>query len=176
MARRKIFLHGSLNRFAPNGLELEADTVIEAVNGVCKVLGIKPNPISGRMTVKVLGFDSLELLHSYSDTEELHIVPAFHGRGFFGDVVKIVVGAVLIAASFIPGIGPLAAGFLFNMGATLVLGGLMNMLFPQKVADTGGYLGPPGNTTAIGTPISLVFGTTQVYGQILSYNVDAIQK
>ena len=177
MARRKLHLHGSLKKLAPNGLELEADTVFEAINGMCKLLGIKPNAITGRMTVKVLGFEKLDLIMGQSDQRDLHVVPALTGAGLFGDIIKITVGAVLMVAGvFIAPYSPLAGAFLFNLGATLVVGGLINMLFPIKKADEeGGYLGAPGNTTAIGTRIALIFGETLVYGQVLSYNIDSVQ-
>lgn len=176
MARRKIILHGSLKKLAPEGLELEADTVMEAVNGMARILNIQPNAITGKLTIKVLGFDTIDSLAQPNDQEELHIVPAFSGSGIW-DVVKIVVGVVLIAVAIIfsPVLGPLVSAALFNLGATLIIGGVINLLFPVKQADNDqNYLGAPGNTTAIGTRISLIFGEVQVYGQILSYNIDSV--
>lgn len=174
MARRKIILHGSLKKLAPEGLELEADTVMEAVNGMARMLNIKPNAITGKLTVKVVGFETLDSLMLPSTQEELHIVPNLSGSGIF-DFVKIVVGAVLIAVALIVPMDPLTKAFLINLGATLIIGGVINLLFPVKQADTDqNYLGAPGNTTAIGTRISLIFGEVQVYGQILSYNIDSV--
>lgn len=175
--RRKIILYGSLKHYAPDGLELEANTVYEAVNGMCKVLGIKVDIIRGRTPVKILGFDTLESVVEPSDVVELHIVPAFQGAK--GGILQMVVGAILITLSivFSEFLGPFAAP-IFGLGLSLLVGGLINVLFPVKVADkTTNYLGAPGNTTQIGTRIPLIFGrSVQVFGQFLSYNTVAVAK
>jgi predicted phage tail protein len=178
MARRKLILHGSLKSLAPNGLELEADTVYEAVNGMCKVLGLKPDLVRGRRQIKVLGFETEELLHAHSDTEELHVFPALAGGS---GLVKTIVGAVLIVIgavlTFVPGMQ--AFGYaVISSGIGMMLGGIYEMLFPVKKPDTTNfYQGAPGNTTEIGTRIALIFGTkVKVYGHFLSYNIDAISR
>lgn len=184
MARRKLHLHGPLRKYAPDGIELEADTVLEAINGMCKLLGIKPNPLTGRSLVRVRGFDTLESLSQPSEERDLHIVPAFlGGKSVLGSIVRIVVGAVLIVAAVVIagmtfGLATPLSSFLFSVGASLVLGGLINLLFPQKPADTSfsHYLGGGGNTTKIGTRIGLPFGKqVRIFGQILSYNLQAVQ-
>jgi predicted phage tail protein len=177
MARRKIHLHGALKKLCPEGIELEAETVLEAVNGMCKLLRLKPHPITGRSLVKVVGFETVESLSEKSEQRDLHIVPAFLGGKNWVGVVKIVVGAVLIAAAFVVGVASPWGLLLLNMGVGLVVGGLINILFPTKQADTGfsNYLGAPGNTTRIGTRIPLMFGkNVKHYGHILSYNIDAV--
>lgn len=177
MARRKLILHGSLKPLAPDGLELEADTVYEAVNGMCKVLGLKPDPVHGRRQIKVMGFDSEESLHAKSDTEELHIFPAFAGGN---GLLKTIVGAVLIIiGTVLTFAGAPQMGYaLIGSGVGMMLGGIYEMLFPVKKPDTTNfYQGAPGNTTEIGTRIPLIFGTrVKVFGQFLSYNVDAVSR
>jgi len=107
----------------------------EAINGLQKVKKglFKPNIFEGtRPTIKVLGFDTIESLKAKSDVQDLHIVPAFSG-GKSG-WVSILVGAVLIAAAFIPGVGEAIAGATFGLfgasnlaliGTGLVVGGVM---------------------------------------------------
>ncbi len=186
--RRRIHLYGYLRDICPDVIELTADTVAEAINGLQKVKRglFQPNAIEGtRPTIKVLGFDTVESLTAKSDVQDLHIVPAFSG-GKSG-WVSILVGAVLIAAAFIPGVGEAIAGATFGLfgasnlaliGTGLVLGGLTQTLFPVKLADQqldqNNYLGSPQNTVKIGTRIPLLFGTCLAYGQFLSYNVAAL--
>lgn len=176
--KRKIFLHGPLKKLAPNGLELHADTVAEAINGVGKQLKIKANVWHGRPTFKVLGCDTVESILGPSTQEELHIVPAFlgGGGGSTGSIIKIVIGVILIALAIA---FPVTLGFLMGAGIGLVLGGLMGLLFPAKTANTGStenhYLQASGNTVQIGTRIQLAFGEVKILGQILSYNIDALE-
>ena len=166
--RRKIFFHGPLREKCPNGIELEADTVSEAINGACKILKIRPDLYTGRQTFKILGCENIEDITGHNEMTELHMVPAFSGSG---GVVKMIVGAILIVVGIVTG-----QPELIGMGIGLVIGGLMTLLFPVHNADGGfsHYLGAPGNTTKIGTRIGLVLGTCAVYGQILSYNIDQL--
>lgn len=181
MARRRIFLHGPLKKLSSEPIELEASTVLEAVSGLARVLNLRTNAISERLMIKVLGFETAEQLKAVSDTQDLHIVPTLAGgKSAF---LQIVIGAVLITAAFFTGGLSLMAGVtlssvLFGIGLAMVIGGLAQMLFPIKLADRANepntYLGAPGNTTRAGERIPLIFGRTKVYGQILSYNVDAL--
>ena len=168
MTRRKLILHGPLRELCPDGLTLETETVGEAINGMCRILKLRPDLWHGRQRIKVLGCDSVESILKPNDMEELHIVPAFTGGG---GVIKIIIGAVLVVVGVITG-----QGWLIEIGASMVIGGLINVLFPTKTAGSGtsNYLGAPGNTTRIGTRIPLILGTCAVYGQYLSYNIDAL--
>ena len=187
--RRRLILHGHLKDLCPEVIEVIADTAAEAFNALCKLKKnlFRPNLIEGtRPVVRIVGFDTVESLFEKSDAQDLHIVPAFTGgkSGF----VKILIGAAFIAAMFIPGVNVAVAGVLgsigltsstvFLMGAGLVLGGLIQILFPVKVADQtldeNNYLGAPGNSVKIGTPIPLLFGRHKAWGQYLSYDTDAV--
>ena len=131
----------------------------------------------------------------YPASECIQIVPVIGGAG---NVVKIVVGAVLIAAAvFIP-----AAAFglssMFTVGAigaTLVLGGVAQLLSPTP--QIGSY-GPASsgrfrqetteaseldpqesysfsgiqNTSRQGTPVPVVYGETIVGSVVISAGID----
>lgn len=165
---RKVFFHGPLAAKCPNGISLDADTVSEAVNGACKQLGIKISLREGRQTFKILGCKTIDSILQPSDIKEIHLVPAFSGHGGF---VKVIVGAILVALSFIPGLQ-----FLLPIGVSMLVGGLIDVLFPVHKADAGfsHYLGAPGNTVQIGTRIALLMGTARADGQILSYNIEQL--
>jgi predicted phage tail protein len=172
----RLHLHGPLKRLCPEVIEIAANTVAEAINGLCKIKKglFKPNLAENtRPVVRVVGFETVESLYEKTDVQDIHIVPALIGgkSGFF----QIIIGAVLIAASFIiPGLQ-----FLLPIGISMVIGGVTQLLFPVKMADQAldenKYLGAPQNTVKIGTRIPLLFGTCRGYGHYLSYNVDAIE-
>lgn len=166
--KRKVFFHGPLREKCPDGIELDADTVSEAINGACKILNLRVDLYTGKQTFKILGCDSYESIVGHNEMNELHLVPAFSGAG---GVVKLIIGVVLVVVGIVTG-----QPELISLGASLVIGGLMSLLFPIHNADGGfsHYLGAPGNTTKIGTRIGLVLGTCAVYGQILSYNIDQL--
>ena len=116
--------------------------------------------------------------------ETFHILPAFFGSKKGGGFFQILIGAVLIAASFAFPAGALIGSTLMSMGASMVLGGLLSFMAPspnrndqnnQKGSDpeASKYLAATGNTTAHGTRIPVVYGRFKVYGHFLSFNVDA---
>jgi predicted phage tail protein len=80
-----------------------------------------------------------ENLHEpVSNSEEILICPVVSGAGAVG---RIIAGALLIAAAiFIPagfaifGVG--IAGLLFTVGASLVLGGVAQLLSPNKTSSS----------------------------------------
>ena len=147
-------------------------------------LGRKPYKVS------IEGCDTdLDLLKPIVG-DELHIYPLFagsaaqqgQGKGSGFSWGMIAVGAVLVAAAFIPGLNVLVAGFLLSAGAGLMLGGVAQLLSPAPKADdpnstsseASKYFGAPGNTIAIGTRIPIIYGRAKVGGHILSYDVRAV--
>lgn len=146
---------------------------------------IKPRGLRSQWIVRLLGHNSQASLYSPLRVAELHVVPEFSGGG--GGFVKIVIGAVLIAAAVVAtyltggAASPLLAMAIstaFGLGISLVLGGLLELLSPapkntanQNLQSV--YLGAPQNTTAIGTFIPIGYGRFPVYGQILSFALEA---
>ena len=174
----RVKLYGSLRSLAPDDLDqIEFDVrdvkqCVEAFSTQCQGF------LSKRPLVQIKGVNNEhDLLRTDMDT--LHIYPAFVG-GKRGGFFQIVIGALLIAASFfVPG-GPLVASIFFNAGLSLVLSGLLALIAPKppSVTSSGSpegskYLPAQGNTTKIGTRIPLIYGRQQVYGHILSFNVTA---
>jgi predicted phage tail protein len=179
-------LHGHFAKLYPHGpVEIVADTAAEAIEAFSRQVKIfKPNFTDNtRPAARVLGFNTVESLLEKSDVVDLHIVPSFSGGK--SPFLQILIGGLLIAVAFvIPGAGiallggtlTITSSTVFLMGAGLVLGGLLQMLFPVKQPELqeSYYLGVPGNTVKIGTPIPLIFGTVMAYGHFLSFNTDAI--
>lgn len=109
-----------------------------------------------------------------ADERELHIAPAVEGAE---DVGKIVVGALLIGASFlIPGVGPIAV----QIGLGLVLGGVSGLLAPspprrerREEAESSSLYGDQANTATPATPLPVLFGECVVGSVVISASVVA---
>jgi predicted phage tail protein len=98
--------------------------------------------------------------------ETISIIPVYVGAGAVG---RIIAGAALIAASFL--IGPAAllgiaiAPIVFSVGASLVLGGIAQLLAPTpKIGDrekdpreSYNFSGIQ-NTTRSGLPVPIIYG------------------
>lgn len=192
----RIIPHGYLKELIPQPVELAGDSVADLIKGLCKVTGaLDPRPGEPRHCLRIPGYDSEQKLYEAlpDDLEEIHVYPNFFGGfGGKGGFMKIVLGAVLIAASF-TGIGAVAApaifgagatwgSIMFNFGLSLVLGGLLEFLSPAPQLDltsqvgandpaASRYFGADRNTVKIGTRIPLVYGRHEVYGHYLSFNV-----
>lgn len=187
----KIILHGSLKKYSAEPITVWGNCAAEAINGVTKIVpAFKKKPGQEGLLIEVVGYDDKDKLTKpfQSEGEEvLHIVPAMAGGkgGFF----RVVLGAVLIAASFYAPFAATAAfgsttwgSILFSMGASLALGGLLEMISPQPKMDRGTgendpeaskYLGASQNTVKIGTRIPIMYGEVKAFGHYISFDIDA---
>nr|WP_123587604.1 tail assembly protein [Pseudomonas fluorescens] len=111
--------------------------------------------------------------------EEIRIVPVISGSKRAG-LLQTIVGAVLIAASFIPGFQALAP-----VGIALVAGGVIQMLSPQAKGlsqsaspeNSPSYaFGSAKNTTASGNPVPICIGERRWGGMIISASILAEDK
>ena len=117
---------------------------------------------------------------------DIHICPVIVGEGGKANkklgILQIVVGAILIAASF----GSLAATgltlaeagfatqFFFNLGVGFVVGGAMALLFPPPVpsftssAHSKSYLfSSLENSTVQGAPIPIGYGRLKIGSKVI---------
>lgn len=167
--------------------ECDAENAAEAINAYCKqTKALNPVPGQHRPIFRVLNHDTVEsLIDKTREDKDIILVPAMMGgggRGFLG----IIIGAALIVGSFFTG-GATLLGFsisnmMLSMGLSLLLGGLLQLISPAPNLDTGPmsqdpeasrYLGTPKNTVTIGTRIPLAYGQNKVYGQYLSFFIQA---
>lgn len=177
---KKVVLHGELKKYW-DGPELwfDVETPLEAIKAFVSQTGTF-QPVLGQPSYPVVavGFEDAISLTSPTDAEEIHLVPDFAGgKSAF---LMIAVGALLVASAFIPGLNVMVAGFAFSLGASLMLGGISQLLAPvpkregtSKTDEGSKYFGAPENTVASGTPIPIVYGRQRIYGHYLSVNVDA---
>ena len=177
---RRVHLHGSFKDFHDGPILIESANVWDAVEAIgYQVPGFQPDPVTGRHSVKVVGFNTLEDLKRLDlTTEDIHIIPTL-AFGKDGGLTQIIVGTLLIGAAILSG-GTTLPLLFGSAGLSMILGGVMQMLSPQPQLSSGNedsqrskYLPSQQNTVAIGTTIPLLYGTYRVPGHILSLNIDA---
>ncbi|MGX5793455.1 tail assembly protein [Pseudomonas sp. E2-15] len=115
---------------------------------------------------------------NFSGTGDITIAPVITGSKRGGSL-QTIIGSVLIAAAFVLSFTPFAAAspFLYQVGAAMAIGGIIQMLSPQAGGlktsaapeNTPGYaFGSAKNTTASGNPVPLCYGKRRVGGAIIS--------
>jgi len=193
---RKIKLYGKLAKFIGHRV-LEAD-VATAAEAVRFLLANWPE-LEAHMSdqhyrVSIGTYDLIaEELHHPAGAAPISFVPVVAGAGAVG---RILIGVALIAASFF---FPAAAGAtaalkigastfnafgasLFFLGASLVLGGIAQLLTPtpkisQDEGDPRKSFSFSGiqNTSRAGVPVPVVYGETLVGSVVISAGIDIVQ-
>ena len=197
---RKIKLYGELANFVGHKeFEVEVSSVGNAVSFLINnfpQLESYMNPKYYQVKVGDYDIDETEIHHPIGE-QDIHFVPAITGAG--GNFGKILLGAGLIGLSFLSfgtsaGLGvAFAKGFakvgflqkgLFAVGASLVLSGVSDMLFPLP-KDNGfdseedpklsfSFSGLQ-NTSRAGTPIPIVYGEIMTGSVVISAAIDTNQ-
>jgi len=193
---RKIKLYGKLAKFVGHRI-LEADvaTAAEAVRFlVANWPELERHMADQHYRVSVGTYDlELEELHDPAGQQEIKIVPVMAGAG--GATGRIILGALLIVGAFFTGgatlgllglAAPVAlSSVLLFAGATLVLGGVAQLLTPTPKIPTGpdtqndprksySFSGIQ-NTSRQGVPVPIVYGETIVGSVVISAGIDTVQ-
>lgn len=161
-------------RFQP--ITIAAKTVAEALEGWSLQCGMKDIPQFKRPLVQVEGFETEQKLYADTEVTRVELYPAMVGGSALG---KIIIGAVLIGLSFIPGIGQAIQVALLSTGIGMVVGGVMQLFMKapsvskSQDPEASKYIGGGVNTTKIGTLIGIGGGRMMVGGQILSVQVNS---
>jgi predicted phage tail protein len=197
---RKIKLYGKLAKFIGHRV-LEAD-VASAAEAVRFLLANWPELEAHmhdqhyRVSIGTYDID-LEELHHPAGAAPISFVPVVAGAGA---TARIILGAALIVGAFFTGgatIGllglaaPIAVStVLLGIGASLVLGGVAQLLtpvpkIPQGVSNSGkdtdddprksySFSGIQ-NTSRQGVPVPIVYGETIVGSVTISAGIDTVQ-
>jgi predicted phage tail protein len=188
---RKIKLYGRLAKFIGKRV-LEAD-VSSAAEAVRFLLANWPelerHMADQHYRVSLGDYDLGEdELHDPAGKQPIKIVPVVTGAGAVG---RIIAGAALIALSFviIPlGIAAAGAGIatmVGGIGASLVLGGVAQLLTPTPTLSLGtdspndprksySFSGIQ-NTSRQGTPVPIIYGEMLVGSVVISAGIDVDQ-
>ncbi len=124
--------------------------------------------------------DELELTKG---SEDIHLVPVVIGSKRAG-LFQTILGAALVALSIwnpaLLGMSTAVAQGIGVAGASLALGGVVQMLSPQMGGlrmrqgpeNKPSYaFGGPVNTTAQGNPVGVLYGTREIGGAIISAGI-----
>lgn len=183
-----IRLEGKLKKLYPEGVEVFARTGREALGMLSRFPGFRAED-------GVKYFVRVDPLHYYHDLDnplssDVLTVTPVHGGAGGGSARQIVIGALLIGFALIaPGItiegvallaeGSVLPSLAFNLGVSLVLGGILQHMSKAPKADPvsgdkrSRFLGSTQNTVASGTRIPLAYGRVKLGGHFLSFDVDA---
>ena len=207
---RNVIFHGELAEFIGHkSLEAKVSTVAETMRFlVCNFPNVEAHMAQKYYKI-IIGKSEIEEseLHYPMGGSDINIVPVISGAG--GNFGKIFLGAALIGASFLfPGAGLFgtqsvfgatafgtgaAAGGAFGtfvgtalsaVGATMVLGGVSGMLFPQPQEPDFSNEGDPRisfnfsgtqTTSRAGTPVPIVYGEIFTGSVVISAAIDTEQ-
>ena len=141
--------------------------------------GKKRPAIYDHETKRLITGDNIgeEQLDMNTEADTIHIVPRVMGAGGNNGILQLVLGAILIAASFIPGIGQAAQVALIGAGAGMAMGGVASMLMP-KIDNTQDQnqdgnrankgFGGAVTTVAQGNPVPILYEQREIGGFIVS--------
>ena len=112
-----------------------------------------------------------------TDASVIKVVPKIIGAGGNSGLLSTILGAVMIAASFIPGVGQALAPVLLGAGIGMLVGGVAQMLMPkidntQNQNEDGNKankgFGGAVTTIAQGNPVPILYGQREIGGFIAS--------
>ena len=193
---RRIKLYGPLAKFIGRKI-LQADvaTAAEAVRFlVANWPEVEKHMADQHYRVSVGSYDlSLEEIHDPAGQHEIRIVPVVAGAGAVG---RILAGVALIALSFLSvgstaafaGVlakGATASTVMFGLGASLLLGGVAQLLTPVPKLSTGidsnqdprksySFSGIQ-QTSRQGLPLPLCYGLALTGSVVVSAGTDTAQ-
>ncbi|EEW8774127.1 tail assembly protein [Escherichia coli] len=194
----RICLYGDLQRFGRR-IDLRVKTGAEAIRALATQLPAFRQKLSGGWyQVRIAGKDtgerelSARLHEPLPDGAVIHLVPRTAGAKN-GGVFQIVLGAVAIAASFFTAGASLAmwgaalsattlsaTTVLFSLGASMILGGVAQMLAPKpktprmQTTDNGKqntYFSSLDNMVAQGNVLPVLYGEMRVGSRVVSQEI-----
>lgn len=184
----KIILSGTLGKIFGKNHQRAVLTTNEAIKALCCTIKdferyLNKSKARGITYAVFRGKENLSLddLSYPITTETIRIVPVIIGSKKAG-LFQTIVGAALIAAAFASSFTPFAAAspFLYAMGASMALGGVIQLLSPQASglaskqdsANQASYaFGGVTNTASQGYPVPLGYGRRRVGGAIISAGI-----
>ncbi len=169
---RKIRLYGKLAKFiGQRVLKADVATAAEAVRFlVANWPEVERHMSDQYYRVSVGSYDlTLDELHDPAGQQEIKIVPVITGAGA---AARILAGVAIIGLSF-------------GIGASLVLGGVAQLLTPVPKIPTGknsdkdprksySFSGIQ-QTSRQGVPVPIVYGETLVGSIVISAGIDTVQ-
>ena len=180
---RKIKLYGELAEFVGHTeFEVQVDSLAKAVSFLINNFeGIDKHMTPKYYQVKIGNYEIDESELDYPlGQQDIHFIPVIIGAGGVG---KFLGGAVLLGLGIVSG-GLFFAPFLKNIGVSLMLQGVSQMLFPHPKAHNFSNEQDPKlsysfsgiqQTSRAGTPVPIVYGEIFTGSVVISAGVDTEQ-
>ncbi|QIM66268.1 phage tail protein [Mannheimia granulomatis] len=189
----KIKFYGNLKKFGSE-FSLEVKDTAEAIRALCSQLsGLRETLRDGIYKVRIgkryLDPSALEkgLFYCLKKGQTIHFTPVIQGAKS-GGVFNFVLGAALLGASFfIPAAGLLGGlitkGMVMGIGASMLLGGVAQMLTKMPKGPTMGNEKEKESSTAFsnlnnlvaqGKPVPLAYGLIRTGSLVISQGVETI--
>ncbi|WP_153135183.1 tail assembly protein [Paraburkholderia agricolaris] len=182
---RTVRLYGVAgNRFGRTH-RLAVSSTREAIRALCVVvpgfekflMNAKDNGLTFAVFMGRKNLDEKGLEYPVG-ADEIRIAPVLVGSKSAG-LFQTILGAALVVVGVVT--SEFGGGALIGLGASLALGGVMQMLSPQTagLAGTGPdngtsyYFNGPVNSSAQGEPVPLVYGRMRVGSKVISAGIYA---
>lgn len=182
-----VFLHGHLGEKYGEKLMLEVSCVAEAINLLKANFGSFARDVIGhsyRVWVGKTNIDRNELMNP-AKGQDIHIVPVITGAGGDSNVLKVIVGIVLVVVGVL--LEGTDGGYLINLGVGLIIGGAIGMVFsstpralkmsmtePSSSGQMPSYMfNGAVNTVGQGNPVPVLYGRMMVGSQVISGSIGA---
>ncbi|EEV5604761.1 tail assembly protein [Escherichia coli] len=184
----RICLYGDLQRFGRR-IDLRVKTGAEAIRALATQLPAFRQKLSdGWYQVRIVGRDagenelSARLNEPLANGAVIHIVPRLAGAKS-GGVFQAVLGAALIAVAWWNPVGWLGAAAVSGMyaaGASMILGGVAQMLAPKARTPTAAstdngkqntYFSSLDNMVAQGNVLPVLYGEMRVGSRVVSQEI-----
>ena len=191
-----VKVYGALRkRLGQCRFEFDVATPAQAIKALCVnfpgldkwLIDSEQDGVGYRVAVskeKITEQDMTPLIMPFSEREVFSITPVIAGAG--RGVGQILLGAVLIGASFIPGVGAGAVTVMQTLGASLTLNGIATLISPQpqlglergkEAARLESFIfNNVVNTAKQGLPVPIAYGRVFVGSAVLSSGLDVDQK
>lgn len=178
-----VNFYGDLKQFGST-FELDVLSVPEALRALLtQIPGLRAHMEKGNYKVKSdERFLTAEDLNSPVNNT-LNITPVIAGAGKNMGVGQIIMGVIMIAVSYIPGVNAVAAAAFFSMGAGLIAGGVAQLLTKIPKMDEGNRdsdnaksssFSNLANMSAQGAPVPVIYGEMLVGSKVLSQGVRSV--
>lgn len=187
-----ITFHGDLKRFVDSPFELEARSFSELMSGLLtQINGLQQHLRKGYYKVRIgkryLTEEQIKTNPQMTLTEEstVHFTPVIAGAGKGLGIGQIIIGVVLIAATWYiggtAGWSYLAMASGYAMGAAMILSGAMTLLTLTPNMDTSAKESEKKQSTSFsniknltpqGRPIPLLYGEMMTSLVLISQGVE----
>lgn len=175
---KKVILYGPMRKRFGREFELAVSSTKEAIHALCiQVDGFKKylfdSKANGLEFAIFIGKRNIseDGLGDPVGNDEIRIAPVIQGSKRAG-ILQTIVGGALIALSFVPILAPVSS-ILLNMGVSMALGGVVQMLSaqPRGLGAKDSANNQPSysmdgavNTQAQGNPVPLCYGGPLIIG------------